>query len=108
MRPSRFTLWFALILLLTRCVQAEQRNVPIVDYGDDIAWNYRGPAGCYRGETFHGIKIIENLDLDHDGSRDDSIGFREFSLDRPFNQFPRTINLVIASIHDSLAGTPHT
>jgi outer membrane protein assembly factor BamB/formylglycine-generating enzyme required for sulfatase activity len=57
-------------------------HVRIVDYGDDLAWNYN--QHVYRG-GFQNQTAIRNIDLDKDGQTDDSIQYWEFSLEKPLN-----------------------
>ena len=60
-------------------------RVRIVDYGDDLAWNYNEHQ--YRG-GFGSEKVVPNLDLDGDGRQDDCIGYWPFSLQEPLNPIP--------------------
>ena len=57
-------------------------HVRIVDYGDDIAWNYQDHF--FRGSN-EAYKIAYDIDVDGDGKTDDdSVGYFEFSLTDPF------------------------
>lgn len=57
-------------------------RVRIVDYGDDLAWNYN--VHVYRG-GFQNQESIEGVDIDDDREKDDCIAYWEFSLDKPLN-----------------------
>jgi formylglycine-generating enzyme required for sulfatase activity len=88
MRVQLGLLFLPLILGLD--VQAQ--NLLVVDYGDDIMWNYQDNS--YRGENWSQIGVVPNIDIDGDGvSSDDSIGYRRFSLTEPFNAHPPSLDI---------------
>jgi len=60
-------------------------RVRLVDYGDDLAWNYNQHQ--YRG-GFQNQTAVRDIDLDDDGEKDDSIQYWEFSLEKPLNPIP--------------------
>ena len=66
-------------------------HVRLVDYGDDFAWNYQDTT--YRGLPQRGT-IVRDVDVDGDDQTgDDSVGYFEFSLNKPLNPVPPTWDL---------------
>ena len=87
---KNYTQWISIGLLAGAQVFA--RNVPVVDFGDDLSW-HGGVRGLpvYRAEPvvklYKGSRDGPNpVDVDGDGrTDDDSIAYYEFSMDKTFN-----------------------